>query len=185
MDGNAVPAQQDVFDRVRSVQSNDHRGVPGAFEQFHDPLVREVRTRDGHRVNGQNAVASANTGLFGRTSRNGRDHHQCILLDDEFDADALEVALHGFGQCRQFFSADEQAVRIQFFKNGIEGDLLQFLAHHGVHVGLFHAVEHPIQGTARSDHVHAIGRPAAGLKPDVDPQDQDDRIGQRLPRRRW
>ena len=144
VDGNAVPAQQNVFDRIRTIQSNDHRGVPGAFEQFHDPLVREVRARDGHRVDGQNAVASADTRLFGRTSRNGRDHHQCILLDDELDADALEVALHGFGQCRQFFGADEQAVRIQFFQDGIEGDLLQFLAHHGVHVGLFHAVEHPI-----------------------------------------
>ena len=171
VNGNAVPAQQHVLDRICSVKSDDHRGVAGAFEQFHDALVGQVRTRNRYRVNGQNAVARSDTGFFEGTSRDGSDHHQRILLDDEFDADALKVALHGFGKGRQFFGSDEQAVRIQFFQYGIKSDLLQFLPHNRIHVCLFHAVEHAIQCTAGTDHVQAIRRSAAGLKPDVHPQD--------------
>ena len=171
VDGNAVPAQQHVLDRVRPVQPDDHRGVARALEQFHDALVGQVRTGYGHGVNRQNAVASANPSLFRRPSGNGGDHHQRILLDDELNADALKVALHGFGKGRQFFGADEQAVRIQFFQYGIKSDLLQFLPHNRIHVCLFHAVEHAIQCTAGTDHVQAIRRSAAGLKPDVHPQD--------------
>ena len=98
VDGNAVPAQQHVLDRVRPVQPDDHRGVARALEQFHDALVGQVRTGYGHGVNRQNAVASANPSLFRRPSGNGGDHHQRILLDDELNADALKVALHGFGK---------------------------------------------------------------------------------------
>ena len=104
VDGNAPAPQRDVDEggvrRARPKEAEANLGAGRSLEQAHHLGVAQPRARDDAVVHGDDAVAGPDArGLTG-PAHDGRDHHDGVLLEQEFNPDALEVALHRLGHGR-------------------------------------------------------------------------------------
>ena len=116
MNGNSIPFQQDVLQLFSAGHTHPHFGVPRSLQQFHHLAVVQLRARNADGVHFQNTITCADPRFCSWTAWNGRNHHQRILLNDEFHTDSFEVSLHGFSHVRQFLSRQKQRMRIEFIQ---------------------------------------------------------------------
>ena len=141
LNGDAVARQLHLEAVILPCKPQRHLGASWALEQFHHSAVGQLRPRDGGAVHFEDAVACAHARSLCRTSRNGCNHHQRVVANDELHADALEVPLHVFGHGAQFFLRVVHRVGIQFLEHGFDGGVHQTAAVKRVHVQVFDAIQ--------------------------------------------
>ena len=150
--------------RIASGQTQGYFRASRSLQQFHDPLVVQLGTRNGQPFNLENAVARLDPCLFRRSPRNGRHHHQRIVLDDELHANAFEVSLHVLGHGGQFFATEIHRVRVQFLQHGLDGGIHQLAPVEAVHVQIFDAVKHIQQARLVARCVPVAVKRHAGIR---------------------
>jgi len=159
VDGNAPAPQGHVEEggvrRARPKEAEANLGARRSLEQAHHLRVAQSRTCDDAVVHRDDAVSGPDAGGLAGSAHDGRDHHDGVLLEQEFDPDALEVALHRLGHGRQLLGAEPIAVRVQLIEDGVDGDVGQAVPVHRVHVHAVDAVEDRAEDLA--------GRQEAGL----------------------
>ena len=159
VDGDAPTPQGHIDEggvrRARPTEAEADFRAGRPFEQAHHLRVAQPRARDDAVVHGDDAVARPDAGRLTGPAHDGRDHHDGVLLEQEFNPDALEVALHRLGHGRQLLGAEPIAVRVQLIEDGVDGDVGQAVPVHRVHVHAVDAVEDRAEDLA--------GRQEAGL----------------------
>src|SRR5690606_19860896 len=107
-----------------------------ALQVPHDILVGDADSGDVHRVDTDDLVTGKYAHGFGRSSAQGRDHHDCIVENPEFNPDAVKVAAQVFIGALPVAGRDVGRMRIELRQHILERFFNQVTRVHLVYVRL-------------------------------------------------
>ena len=107
--------------------TQQHLCALGTTQALHDLLLRHLDTCNGGIVDADNAVASQDAHLLGRTAADGLDDEQGVFHHIELYTDTFEVALQGLVHVLYFFGRRIGGVGVQLLQHATDAILYQLI----------------------------------------------------------
>ena len=131
-----------------------HRGSLRTAKAFHDFLLAHLHARNSRIIHRNDAVASYDSHLLGRTIHYGLDDEQGIIYHIKLHANAIETAIQRFIHRLGFLGCGIRGMRVELLEHTTDGVLHELVLIHTIHIEIGNGDFRPTQLLYRAVLAH-------------------------------